>query len=191
MDALVRPLADAIVPHLTSSDLPFAIFGHSMGALVSFELARALRRLRAPSPVQLFLSARRAPHVPDRHAPLYDLPDSDLVAGLSRRYNGMPRAVLESADLMRMFLPIVRADLTMIETYAYVPDVPLACPISAFGGLEDGAVTRDDLAAWGDHTSGSFTLRMVAGGHFFLQSDRPRLLAALSADLHQTLAGPG
>lgn len=191
IDVLVRPLADAVLPQLAQSDLPFAIFGHSMGALIGFELARALRRLRAPSPAHLFFSARRAPHVPDRYVPLHNLPDPDLVEGLSRRYNGLPRAVLESADLMRMFVPIVRADLTMIETYAYVPEVPFACPISAFGGLEDGAVTRDDLAAWGDHTSGSFTLRMVAGGHFFLQSDRPRLLASLSADLRQTLAGPG
>jgi medium-chain acyl-[acyl-carrier-protein] hydrolase len=100
----------------------------------------------------------------------------------------MPRAVLESAELLRMFIPIVRADLTMTETYVYAPEAPLACPISAFGGLADDAVTRDDLAAWGDQTRGGFTLRMVPGGHFFLQTIRPWLLSAIRSDLQQTLA---
>lgn len=185
MDALVDPLADAMLPHL---DRPYAIFGHSMGALIGFELARLLRRRGAPDPLHLFVSARRAPHLADPHRPLHALPDADLVEQLTRRYNGMPRAVLESAELLRMFIPIVRADLTMTETYAYAPEEPLVCPISAFGGLDDGAVTRDDLAAWGDQTRGSFTLRMVPGGHFFLQTLRPRLLSAIVADLRQTLA---
>ena len=185
MDALVAPLAEAMQPHL---DRPFAVYGHSMGALIGYELARLLRRLGAPAPVHLFVSARRGPHVADSHPPLHTLPDPDLVAQLTRRYNGMPRAVLESAELLRMFIPIVRADLTMTETYAYVPEEPLARPISAFGGLDDGAVTRDDLAAWGDQTRASFTLRMLPGGHFFLQTLRPRLLAAIAADLNQTIA---
>lgn len=185
IDALVEPLADAMLPHL---DRPYAVFGHSMGALIGFVLARLLRRQAAPDPLHLFVSARRAPHVPDPRPQLHALPDADLVEQLTRRYNGMPRAVLESADLLRMFIPIVRADLTMIETYVYTLEEPLMCPISAFGGLDDGAVTRDDLAAWGDQTRGSFTLRMVSGGHFFLQTHRPRLLSALGADLRQTLA---
>jgi medium-chain acyl-[acyl-carrier-protein] hydrolase len=185
MQSLVMPLADAMLPHL---DRPYVVFGHSMGALIGFELARRLRRLGASDPLYLFVSARRAPHVADPHRPLHALPDADLVAQLTRRYNGMPRAVLENAELLRMFIPIVRADLTMTETYVYAPEAPLACPISAFGGLEDDAVTRDDLAAWGDQTSAAFTLRLVPGGHFFLQTDRTRLLAALRADLQQTLA---
>jgi medium-chain acyl-[acyl-carrier-protein] hydrolase len=185
MDALVEPLAAAMLPHL---DRPYAIFGHSMGALIGFELARLLRRQAAPDPLHLFISARRAPHVTDRSPPLHTLADADLVAQLTQRYNGMPRAVLESAELLRMFIPIVRADLTMTETYVYAPEEPLLCPISAFGGHDDDAVTRDDLAAWGDQTRGSFTLRMVPGGHFFLQTLRPRLLSAICADLRQTLA---
>ena len=184
MDALVGPLADAVLPGL---DRPFAIFGHSMGALIGFELARRLRRLGAPEPVHLFFSARRAPHVPDPRPPLHTLPDHDLVAQLTQRYNGMPRAVLESPELLRMFVPVIRADLTLTETYDYRPEEPLACPISAFGGLDDGAVTRDDLSAWGDQTRGSFTLRMLPGGHFFLQTLRKRLLSAIVADLTGTL----
>ncbi len=186
MDAIVEPLADAMLPFL---DRPYAIFGHSMGGLIGFELARLLRRLGAPDPVHLFVSARRAPHVADPHPPLHALPEPDLVGQLTRRYNGMPRAVLESAELMRLFVPIIRADLTMTETYVYTPEEPLACPISAFGGLDDGAVPRDDLAAWGDQSCGSFTLRMLPGGHFFLQTLRLRLLSAIAADLKETLAG--
>lgn len=184
MDALVTPLADSMMPHL---DPPYAIFGHSMGALIGFELARCLRRAGAPDPIYLFVSARRAPHVQDPRPPLHNLPDPDLVEQLCRRYNGMPQAVLESPDLMRLFVPVIRADLTLTETYSYAPEEPLACPISAFGGLDDGAVTRDDLAAWGDQTRESFTLRMLSGGHFFLQTLRPRLLSAIAADLSQTL----
>lgn len=185
LDELVQPIAEALLPHL---DRPYAIFGHSMGALIGFELARLLRRKAAPDPSHLFVSARRAPHVTDAHAPLHALPDQDLVEALCRRYNGMPRAVLESADLMRLFLPIIRADLTLTEVYTHTREEPLVCPISAFGGLDDGAVLRDDLAAWGDHTRGSFTLRMLPGGHFFLQTIRQRLLSAISDDLRQTLA---
>lgn len=185
MDALVEPLAEAMLPAL---DRPYAIFGHSMGALVGFELARLLRRTGAPHPIQLFSSARRAPHVSDPRPPLHALPDDDLVAQLTQRYNGMPRAVLESPELLRMFVPVIRADLMLTETYVYTPEEPLVCPISAFGGLDDGAVTRDDLAAWGDQTRTSFTLRMLPGGHFFLQTLRPRLLSAIVADLKETLA---
>jgi medium-chain acyl-[acyl-carrier-protein] hydrolase len=188
MDSLVTPLVEALVPHL---DRPYAVFGHSMGALIGFELVRFLRRQGVPDPVHLLASARRAPHVPDVRPPLHTLPDPDLVEQLCRRYNGMPRAVLESPDLMRLFVPVIRADLTLTETYVYEPEEPLACPISAFGGLEDGAVTRDDLAAWGDQTRGSFTLRMLPGSHFFLQALRPRLVSAIAADLTQTLAETG
>lgn len=185
MNALVEPLGYAMWPHL---DRPYAIFGHSMGALIGFDLVRWLRRHGAPEPAHLFFSARRAPHLVDPRPPLHALPDHDLVAQLTQRYNGMPQAVLESAELMRMFVPIIRADLTMTETYVYTHEAPFACPISAFGGLEDSAVLRDDLAAWGDQTSSSFTLRMLPGGHFFLQTIRPRLLAAIAADIRQTLA---
>ncbi|MCC7367467.1 MAG: thioesterase [Chloroflexi bacterium] len=180
MAALIFPLIEAMRPHL---DRPFALFGHSMGALVAFELTRQLRRDGLPQPVHLFPSARRAPHLPDWRTPLHTLPDSELVTHLNQRYNGVPPAILQSTDLLRMFIPTIRADLTLTEVYEYVPEEPFTCPISAFGGLGDGAVARDDVVGWGDHTSESFTLRMVPGDHFFLQAHRPRLLSAIAADL--------
>ena len=188
MDMLIPALADGLRPHLS---LPFVLFGHSMGALLSFELARLLRRRGDPGPAHLFVSARRAPQIPDRRPPLHALPDADLVDQLSRRYNGLPQAVLGNADLMRLFVPLVRADLTLTETYAYASEAPLVCPISAFGGLDDGEIMREELAAWGDQTRGSLTLRMLSGDHFFLQTNRPRLLTAILADVRQTLTDLG
>lgn len=185
VSALLPGLGEAVAPYL---DRPFALFGHSMGALISFELARHLRRLGLPQPVHLFVSARRGPQVPDRLPPIHALPQDQVVEQLNRRYNGIPQAIMESENLLNLFVPIFRADLELTETYQYTQEPPLACPISAFGGLADHQVTLTDHAAWGDQTTGAFTLRMLPGGHFFLQETRTRLLAALSSDLRQTLA---
>lgn len=183
----LEPLLDALVlaiqPYL---DKPFAFFGHSMGATISFELACQLRAQGASTPVHLFISGSRAPHTPDPDPPIHHLPDAELVEEL-RRFNGTPEAVLQNAELMHLLLPILRADLTLHETYRYVPGEPLDCPISAFGGLEDEEVSHDDLAAWRDQTCGTFTLRMFPGDHFFLRSARTLLLQAVSQDLMQVL----
>jgi medium-chain acyl-[acyl-carrier-protein] hydrolase len=108
-----------------------------------------------------------------------------------RRFNGTPEAVLQNAELMQLFLPILRADFALHETYVYAAGEPLDCPISAFGGLEDGEVSRDDLAAWRDQTRGAFTLRMFPGDHFFLRSARPHLLQAMSQNLTRILGQIG
>jgi surfactin synthase thioesterase subunit len=176
LNDLVADLARALDPLL---DQPYALFGHSMGALIGFALAHHLRSLDRPQPVHLFVSARRPPHLPDADAPLHQLPDAALVAALVRRYNGIPRVLLEDAELLRLFLPTLRADLTMLETYPYVERSPLECPITAFGGWEDSRVTQVDLAAWSNLTGGHFAAQMFPGGHFFLQSEREALIAAM------------
>ena len=181
---LVHALGDVIQPYLT---LPFAFFGHSMGALISFELARYLRRQNAPMPGRLFVSAHRAPHLPDPKAPIYNLPDSQFLEEL-RLLNGMPREVLENAELMELMLPLLRADFAIAETYAYTEDAPLACPISAFGGLADSEVSSEEVAAWRAQTLGNFTVRMLPGDHFFLFKQRSTLLQAISEEAAQMLA---
>jgi medium-chain acyl-[acyl-carrier-protein] hydrolase len=182
LEPLLEALVPAIRPYL---DKPFVFFGHSMGATTN-ELARRLRRKSGPCPLHLFVSGSRAPQVPNPDPPIHHLPEAELVEEL-RRFNGTPEAVLQNTQLMQLFLPILRADLTLHETYVYTAGEPLDCPISAFGGSEDEEVTRDKLAAWREQTHGAFTLRVFPGDHFFPRSARSYLLQAVSQDLTQIL----
>lgn len=176
---LVRGLVHALHPLL---NCPFAFFGHSMGALISFELARQLRRQKAPVPIYLFVSAQQAPQLPDLAPPLHQLPEADLIEQL-RYLNGTPEAILQEAELMRIMLPTLRTDLGMCETYTYLKEEPLACPISVFGGWQDTDVNYNSLAAWRDQTCNIFTLRLLPGDHFFIKDSQASLLKAISHDL--------
>ncbi|MBN2001931.1 MAG: thioesterase [Anaerolineae bacterium] len=175
MEALLDALVPVIRPYL---DRPFAFFGHSLGAKIGFELARRLRAEGDPMPVHLFLSGSNAPQIAGPESPIHDLPDAELVEKL-RRFAGTPEALLENEDLLRVFLPTLRADIALHDTYRYVPEEPLDCSLSAFGGLEDAVVSRDNLEAWRVHTRGAFTLRMFPGDHFFLRGARMPLLRAI------------
>ncbi|NOK63905.1 MAG: thioesterase [Chloroflexi bacterium AL-W] len=179
MAPYVQNIAREIAPY---TDKPFAFFGHSLGARVSFELARSLRRNAMPTPVQLFVSGNPAPHIPDPDPPIYHLPDSEFIQEL-RGYNGTPNEVLEHEELMELLLPLLRADFELHDTYTYTSDEPLDCPIFAFGGLRDPDVSQDDLTAWRKQTSNSFNLRMFPGDHFFLHNERTQLIRAVSQDM--------
>jgi medium-chain acyl-[acyl-carrier-protein] hydrolase len=188
---LVAALHDGLLPHL---DRPYAFFGHSLGALIAFELARALRRSGRPGPTHLFASAHRAPQCPNPHPDMRHLADGPFVDEIRRRYGGIPQAVLEHPELMALMLPCLRADFTVFETYRYADERPLECPISAFGGESDDYVRRDALEAWSTQTTGGFWLRMVPGDHFFVQGRRTEVLDAVAAALaraSQTVAGTG
>lgn len=181
---LVEALASALLP---SFDKPFAFFGHSLGALVSFELARLLRRNYNFLPVHLFVSGRRAPQIPLKNPPIHNLPEPAFMEEL-RRLNGTPAAVLENAELMQLLLPILRADFAVNETYNYTNEPPLECPISAFGGLQDSEASCDELEAWAVQTSSSFSLQMFPGDHFFISSAQLLLLQSITQQLN-TLPG--
>lgn len=176
---LVEATGRAILPLL---DRPFALFGHSLGAMLSFELARYLRRQHGREPLQLFVSGRGAPQLPDREPPIHALPEKEFIAELVN-YDGTPREVLEHAELMQMLLPILRADFRISETYTYTPELALSCPLSAFGGLLDEKVSREALEGWGAQTAGDFSVRTYPGGHFFIHTDRATLLRDVSRDL--------
>ncbi|HBB36167.1 MAG TPA: putative thioesterase [Cyanobacteria bacterium UBA8803] len=180
---LINSLLPALIPHL---NVPFAFFGHSLGALVVFDLARHLRRYNYPTPLHLFVSGRQAPHVPDPDPPIYQLPDPELVEEL-RRYNGTPDAVLQNPELMDFLLPILRADLAIDETYIYTSESPLDLPISVFGGLEDRKTPHPSMDAWREQTTQSFTLRMFPGGHFFIKEKQELLLQYILDDLKQNV----
>ncbi len=176
MDATVQVLR----PHL---DMPFALFGHSMGALIAFELARRLRAEGAPAPAHLFVSGHRAPQLPNPRAPLAHLPDAEFLDELRTRYDGVPTEVLRHPDLMALLLPCLRADLALVEDYRCRAEEPLACPISVYGGEDDPVANEAELAAWRAQTRGAFTLTRFAGTHFFIRSAREELLAALAREL--------
>jgi medium-chain acyl-[acyl-carrier-protein] hydrolase len=176
---LVEAIAQVISPYL---DKPFAFFGHSMGAIVSFELSRYLRRRHQVIPARLFISGRRAPQIPDDEPPTYNLPEPEFIEEL-RRLNGTPREILEHPELMQLILPLLRADFAVCQTYIYKPEPPLSCPISVFGGLQDHPVTRDDVEAWREQTTAAFSLRMFPGDHFFLQTSAPIFLRTLAGEL--------
>ncbi|MFE1748554.1 thioesterase II family protein [Coleofasciculus sp. H7-2] len=184
---LVQAIACALLPYL---DKPFAFFGHSMGALVSFEVARLLRREYGISPAHLFVSGRSAPQIPLKEPPIHALPEPAFIEEL-RRLNGTPEAVLENVELMELLLPILRADFAVLETYVYATEPPLQCPIAAFGGLQDVKVSVERLEAWRQQTSADFSLQMLPGDHFFVQSAQPLLLQFLSRELDSISRGVG
>lgn len=181
IEPLIEEIGRAILPHL---DRPFIFYGHSMGAKIGFELTRLLRRELGVLPSHLFVSGCRAPHLPRRRQPIYELPDPEFIEEL-RRLNGTPAEVLAYDDLMRLMMPMLRADIAICDTYRYSPGRPLDCPITAFGGLQDPDVCRQDLEGWREHTNAAFNLHMFPGGHFFNNESSALLLRTLFKDLHQ------
>jgi medium-chain acyl-[acyl-carrier-protein] hydrolase len=182
MKVAIEEIADTIHPLL---DKPFYLFGHSMGSAISFELARFLRRYDLPQPGHLFVSARRAPQLPRIKEDIHALPDREFLASI-KELGGTPNEVLQNGELMELFLPILRADFTLLETYKYVPEPPLACPISAYCGTQDQEVSQEDVTGWRVQTSNTFTLKMIPGGHFFMHSQQDVLLKYISQDIEQS-----
>jgi len=181
---LIQALTPALRPYL---NLPFAFFGHSMGALIAFELSRQLRREANLSPVHLFVSSHRAPQLPDLDPPIHQLPEAEFVEKL-RELNGTPEEVLQSAELMQLLIPVLRADFAVCDTYTYSAEAPLDCPFSVFGGLQDKEVSRDNLLVWQEQTRSTCALRLYPGDHFFLHQAQPLLLKAIRQDLLPALS---
>lgn len=178
LEDLLPQLADVIAP---LCDVPFAFFGHSMGALVAFELARLLRRRGMAQPAQLLLSAFRAPQLPNPNIRIYHLPDEVLKTVLLKE--GTPQEVLRNDELMKVLLPTLRADFELCDTYAYRPETALDIPIHAFGGHQDVRVGREDLQAWDQQAGNTFDLTMLPGSHFFLHSAKHLLVDAVNSTL--------
>lgn len=178
---LVGSMAPALLPYM---DRPFALFGHSMGGLLSFELARELRRLGGPRPTHVFVSACPSPQVGGRRRRVtYDLPEPEFFAEL-RRLGGTPEGVLEHPELTQLVLPLLRADFEACQTHEHVPGPPLGCPLTVLGGLHDEEVGRDELEGWREHTEASCTVRMLAGGHLFVNTAQHTILRLLVNELH-------
>jgi len=181
VDSLVDALASGLAGEF---DVPYALFGHSMGSLVAFELARALRRRGVGEPSVLFVSGGRAPQLPREHPVVHDQPDAVVIAKL-RSLGALPKDICDEPELVELLMPTIRADLTVCETYEYRPEPPLTCPIVAFAGADDPEVPPARMDPWREQTSGGFLKQVLPGDHFFLHSSRSALLDAV----HAALAG--
>ncbi|HEY6138558.1 MAG TPA: alpha/beta fold hydrolase [Thermoanaerobaculia bacterium] len=179
---LVGTLARELAPFLHGK--PFVFFGHSMGALLGYELTRELRRQEKPMPRALFVSGRRgpdtAPEPDDRLRHLMN--DDDLIAEV-RDMNGTDDGVMQHSELLELLLPIFRADFAVCENWRHEREQPLQIPIHALGGADDPGVSRAHLEAWARQTGGKYTLDMFEGGHFYVHDAREQLLARVGTYL--------
>ena len=181
MTDLSEHVAGAIRPWL---DRPFVFFGHSMGALVAFEVIRRLREYHSSLELKhLFVSAARAPQLPWPYPATQGLPESEFLAEVHRRYESVPGQVVEDKELRALVVPALRGDFEIVETYRYAGTAPLEAPISAFFGDSDPAVSESAMDAWRCHTTGAFRLHRMRGSHIFLQTARRELTSAVYAAL--------
>jgi surfactin synthase thioesterase subunit len=182
MSALVPRICDAIEPYL---DLPFSFFGHSMGAVISFEVAREFIRRERPLPQWLLVSGSSSPQK-KRSESFHLLPMREFIETVARRYNNIPAEVLENPELMNLFGAILQADFELIETYSYVPDARLPINILAFGGLSDESAPPEELERWNEVTmhADQFRLELLAGGHFFINDHRVQITSQILSCLY-------
>lgn len=175
---LLERLVAALLPTLDRG--PFAFFGHSLGALLAFEVTRALRRRGAPLPRLLIAAGRAAPsHGGAAHRLSAIADDDQFVRAVQSYYGGIPPALLAERELLALIAPILRADLKLAEHYEYRAEPPLPVPIRAFGGDDDPAVDEQALRDWSAETTAGFGVQRFPGGHFFVQESRGALLRAI------------
>jgi medium-chain acyl-[acyl-carrier-protein] hydrolase len=177
---LIDPLCAALEPRLNR---PYALFGHSMGAVVAYEAARRFSRAGMAGPSCLIVSGSRAPGIAGNRRRLHALPDDEFVFEVAR-LNGIPPEVLDEPELLRMLLPAFRADYELVETYQPLPGSRLDCPVFAYMSTSDPEVEYTQVLAWREVTTGEFTMRVFRGDHFYLKAGRPDVLNAVREDLH-------
>jgi len=176
-------LIDELINHLIPFfDKPFVFYGHSLGSLVAFTLANKLKEENLALPILLFLSGKDSPQAVKKNKNLYKLPQGELLEELGR-LNGTPNEILNNIEMMELLLPLIRADFSMHDTYVYKPSSPLSIPISVFGGIDDHDTSYENLLKWKELTNKEFSIRMLPGDHFFLESEREKLIEHISKDI--------
>lgn len=180
--SLVSGAVLGLVPHL---GLPYTLLGHSMGAALALAITREIERRGLRQPDHLFVCGRPAPGRASRwtHA-LGSLGDPDFLAELKKRYGSLNGTLLEEPEVRDVLLPCLRTDIEALEGSAEEPHEPVSCPLTVYGGTDDPSTPPEDLEAWKDTTLGPFRIKLIAGGHFFLNDRREELLL----DIRETLA---
>lgn len=190
MRRLTDSITEALLPEL---DLPFLLFGHSMGAILAYEVAQALALEGGPSPAHLLVSGRRAPSIPTREPDLHRLEGGAFIDAVVARYDAIPAALRDNPDVLALIEPALRADLTALETHRVRRLAPLACPITAFAGSRDALATPADMRPWCEQTAAEFRLVVLPGGHFYFEPDPAALaveIGAAAACVHALRASP-
>lgn len=183
----MQPLVEAIVAAVTF-DRPFALFGHSLGGLVAFEVARALREL-GREPDRLFLSSCPPPPIARTGDPIHSLPDAGLLAEIQRRWGPLPPRVIADPGFRALLLTYYRADIELFETYRFAPGYPLTCPLTVFAGDQEQGGPA--LAGWRRHTTGTFDFQSFPGDHFYLRQQRASLLRSVAEVISAEGRQPG
>jgi len=179
MGPLIDNLVPALLPELNK---PFAIFGHSLGALIGYELARQLYTRAGLQPRRLFVAGHSAPSCKRSSKLVHNLPEEEFIAEL-RRLNGTPPDILANSELMSLMLPLLRADFCMNETYQHRSSPVLSCPVSAYGAIADTEVSSEDISAWRSITKGPFSSLLFEGDHFFIHAATPLLVRQIELEL--------
>lgn len=167
-------------------DRPCALFGHSFGALVAFEIARWINHEWPERLAQLFVSAMQAPSS-DRPRGDYYVDDAAMMAKM-KAWNATPSELLNNSEMLKLLLPAIKADCELVETYQYVAHNPLLCPITAFGGREDEHYAPEKMSAWAKETRGVFALHTFSGGHFFIEAHALKIQRTMLAAVGQYMA---
>ena len=186
LDEVIAALTNALPPLLNRR--PYAFFGHSLGALLAFETARALRSDNHLLPLCLFVSGREAPtkREPGRH--LHNLTDDEFVEEMIYRYDGIPQLLLNEPELLALFMPAMKADLRLTEMYVYKPEVPFSFPLHILSGKNDTRLTQDLLMPWADQTTAAAPLKYFDGGHFFVRDSCAEVTDYVSRILQKFMA---
>lgn len=180
IETLIAAMAPEIVDAMHE---PFALYGHSMGGLIAYELAQHLRKQYAKSPRALFVSASRSPDRFKENQTLHRLPDEEMIRSLVRDFGRGGEVSAAELDMMRMMSDTIRADLKLLETYEHATQDPLPCPIIGIAATEDHKVTVSDVNGWRAFTTERFTMRTMPGHHFFLREQEKAITELIASRL--------
>jgi surfactin synthase thioesterase subunit len=184
MEQVVPFLAVEISSYL---EQPFVFFGHSMGALIAFELSRYMNANFDVEPLHLFVSGHAAPKLPKER--LYDLPVEEMLARI-QSFSGTPEEVMTSPELLSILVPLLRADFSVCQTYIYAPQKPLSCPVTAFAGNDDVPANHEVMRHWQEESTGSFSLYSFPGSHFFILSSAPEIVGIVEQQVQACMRVP-